>query len=268
MDQRPLGIFDSGIGGLTVVRALHELLPGEKLIYLGDTARVPYGNKSADTITRYSREISAFLLTQNVKAVIVACNTASAYALAALGRELPVPVFGVIEPGVSAALVATRAHRVGIIGTIGTINSGVYQRRLRQRQPDIDITARATPLLVPLIEEDWLEHPATRAILEEYLQPLRLARIDTLVLACTHYPLLKPLLLSLLGRDIALVDSAETCARFVRETLAQAGRLAAADGEQPVDVYLTDLPVHFQEAGERFLRQGLRKVEVVAVDGK
>ncbi|MDR2462717.1 MAG: glutamate racemase [Verrucomicrobiales bacterium] len=266
MDNRPLGVFDSGIGGLTVVRALHELLPNEQLIYLGDTARVPYGNKSAETIIRYSREISRFLRSKNVKAIIVACNTASAYALTVLRAELNIPVFGVIEPGVSAALSATHNNRVGIIGTIGTINSGAYQNRLREQNPALAITAQATPLLVPLIEEDWLEHSATRVILDEYLWPLRLAGIDTLVLACTHYPLLKPTLTNLLGHHIALVDSAQTCARFVHEALARDGLLSTADGEPPLEVYLTDLPVHFQKAGGRFLRKTLAHVSVVSVE--
>jgi glutamate racemase len=268
MDKRPLGIFDSGIGGLTVVRALHELMPNEKLIYLGDTARVPYGNKSSDTIIRYSREISNFLLSKDVKGIIVACNTASAYALDTLKAELNIPVFGVIEPGVSAALAATRNNRVGIIGTIGTIKSEAYQHALKKQRPELEIIAHATPLLVPLIEEDWLAHSATRAILEEYLWQFRLMRIDTLVLACTHYPLLKPTLANLLGHNIELVDSAEACARFVREALRQEGRLGDAIGEPPIEVYLTDLPVHFKKVGERFLRRKLQKVDVVSVEGK
>jgi glutamate racemase len=267
MDSRPLGIFDSGLGGLTVVRALHELLPGEKIIYLGDTARVPYGNKSPATVVRYAREISAFLLARRVKAVVVACNTASACALDTLSAELPVPVFGVIEPGVSAALAATHEHRVGIIGTTGTINSGAYQERLRRARPGLDITARATPLLVPLIEEDWLEHAATRAILEEYLAPFRRRRIDTLVLACTHYPLLKPALTNLLGPRVALVDSAQACARFVQDALGGAGLLADGDGGAPdLEVFVTDLPAHFQKAAERFLCRKLRAVETVSLE--
>jgi glutamate racemase len=266
MDNRPLGIFDSGIGGLTVVRALHELMPNEKLIYLGDTARVPYGNKSADTIIRYSREISNFLLAKGVKGIIVACNTASAYALDTLRAELKVPVFGVIEPGVSAALAATKNNRIGIIGTIGTINSGAYQNALKKRNPGLEIMAHATPLLVPLIEEDWLAHSATRAILEEYLWQFRLMQIDTLVLACTHYPLLKPTLTNLLGHHIELVDSAESCARFVRAALEKEGKLSAAVDEAPLEVYLTDLPVHFKKVGERFLRRKLVSVEVVSVE--
>ena len=268
MDNRPLGIFDSGIGGLTVVRAMHELMPNEKLIYLGDTARVPYGNKSADTIIRYSREISNFLLSKDVKGIIVACNTASAYALDTLKAELKVPVFGVIEPGVSAALAATKNNRVGIIGTIGTIKSNAYQNALKKQKPGLEIIAHATPLLVPLIEEDWLAHSATRAILEEYLWQFRLMRIDTLVLACTHYPLLKPTLTNLLGHNIELVDSAESCACFVRDALAKDGQLSSANDEPSIDVYLTDLPVHFKKVGERFLRKKLANVEVVSIEMK
>ncbi|MDR1304224.1 MAG: glutamate racemase [Verrucomicrobiales bacterium] len=264
MDNRPLGIFDSGIGGLTVARALRELLPRERLIYLGDTARVPYGNKSPGTVIRYAREIARFLLSRDVKGIIVACNTASAYALDTLQAELPVPVFGVIAPGVSAALAATRNNRIGIIGTTGTINSRAYQQALRARRPGLALTARAAPLLVPLIEEGWLRHPATRAVLAEYTGRFRQARVDTLVLACTHYPLLKELLTELLGDAVTLVDSAETCARQVRAALTRADQLRATPRRTPLEMCLTDQSAHFKAVGERFLREQLRQVKVVA----
>jgi len=266
MDKRPLGIFDSGVGGLTVVRSLHELMPTESLIYLGDTARVPYGNKSPQTVIRYAREDSKFLLSKGVKAVVVACNTATAHALEVLRRELPVPVIGVIEPGVEAALKATRNRRVGIIGTQGTITSAAYQRALQARLPGIELVAEATPLLVPLIEEDWLEHAATQAVLEQYLRHFREAGVDTLVLACTHYPLLKPMLAKLLGPEVQLVDSARTCADFVRGALQVAGALNGGPEEAEIRVYLTDVPVHFTRMAERFLNRTLENVEVVSLE--
>ena len=196
----PIGAFDSGVGGLTVVQAMRQLLPAEDILYLGDTARVPYGNKSPETIIRYSLENLAFLSRNGVKAVVVACNTASAHALAVLQKVADIPVIGVIAPGVEAALAATRNGRMGVVGTQGTIQSAAYQNLLRQLRPDVVITAVAAPLLVSLVEEDWLQHPATRLILEEYFEPMRDARVDTVVLACTHYPLLKPLAQACWGR--------------------------------------------------------------------
>jgi glutamate racemase len=176
ISEQPIGAFDSGVGGLTVVQAMRELLPGEDILYLGDTARVPYGNKSPDTIIRYSREIMAYLRSKGVKAVVVACNTASAHALTILQKEANVPVIGVIAPGVEAALAATRNGRVGVIGTHGTIQSDAYQSLLRRSRPDVVITAVAAPLLVSLVEEDWLSHPATQLILEEYFAPMKARR--------------------------------------------------------------------------------------------
>src|SRR3984957_10503028 len=185
--EQPIGAFDSGVGGLTVVQAMREMLPAENILYLGDTARVPYGNKSPETIIRYSREIMTYLRGHKVKAVVVACNTASAHALAILQKESDFPVIGVIAPGVQAALSATRSGRIGIIGTQGTIQSEAYQNLLRQYNADVVITAVAAPLLVSLVEEDWLSHPATHMIMEEYFAPMKAARVDTVVLACTHY---------------------------------------------------------------------------------
>ena len=267
MDNRPLGIFDSGLGGLTVARAIHEQMPGESLVYLGDTARVPYGNKSGETIIRYSRENSHFLISKGVKAVVVACNTASAYALPTLRAELKVPVFGVIESGVEAALRATNNNKVGVIGTLGTIESSAYQNALKAARPDIQLVAEATPLLVPLIEEDWIDHAVTRSVLEEYLWKFQRAGVDTLVLACTHYPLLKTVLTRQLGPSVSLVDSARTCADYVRRALEQSGGLGTVKEEAGMEVYLTDRPARFARLAERFLKRKLERIEVVAVDG-
>ena len=269
----PIGVFDSGIGGLTVARELMRQLPAESIVYVGDTARVPYGPKSPETVRRYSREIAAYLLTQGVKAVVVACNTATAHALGALCAELPVPVIGVVEPGARAALALGTAprggpRRVGVIGTVGTVRSGAYERALRAIAPEVDVVARPCPLFVPLVEEGWLRHDATRLVAHEYLDPLRDHHIDTLVLGCTHYPLLKPLIADVVGGDVRLIDSAE-------ETAAEAGRvLADADlragaGEAPPRhrFVVTDAPDQFSRTAAHFLGAPLECVETLALAG-
>jgi glutamate racemase len=248
------------------VRALEEMLPEEPIIYVGDTARVPYGNKSADTITRYAREISHFLREREVKIIVVACNTASAFALEALRREFDVPVLGVIEPGVQAALAATGTGRVGIIGTSGTIGSGEYQRLLHESRGDLELTARATPLLVPLIEENWLDHEATRVVLREYLRPMEESRIDTLVLACTHYPLLKPVLSELLGPSRVLVDSAEACAASVKRYLERHDLRTPDTTPGRTELFLTDIPTQFQAMAARFLKRTGAPATLVRVE--
>jgi glutamate racemase len=265
-DSRPIGIFDSGVGGLTVVKSVEEILPSEKMVYVGDTARVPYGSKSAATITRYSREIARFLTTQDVKMIIVACNTASAFALETLRSEFDVPVLGVIEPGVEAAVAASPRGKIGIMGTAGTIGSGVYQNLIMQRRPYAVLTSLATPLLVPLIEENWLEHEATRVVLGEYLRPFREVGVDALVLACTHYPLLKPLLGKMLGPGCVLVDSASACAHSVQRYLKGHGLLAGEKEAGSTHVYLTDVPQHFAVMAERFLNRRVAKIDKVLLD--
>jgi glutamate racemase len=264
--DRPIGAFDSGVGGLTVVKAMRELLPDEDILYLGDMARLPYGNKSPETIIRYSREIMAYLRANDVKAVVVACNTASAHALSILQKEADIPVIGVIVPGVEAALAATRHRRIGIIGTAGTIQSDAYQSLLRRLQPDVIITAQPTPLLVPLVEEDWLSQPATELILEEYLAPLKAAQVDTVVLACTHYPLLKPLAQRILGPDVVLVDSAENAAAALARELTSHG-LARAAGSHiaKITIRATDLPAQFVPLAKRFLGQEIEDIAKVSV---
>src|SRR5437762_3510602 len=209
--RRPIGIFDSGIGGLTVVRQIHRVLPREDLVYLGDTARVPYGTKSPGTVVRFACEDTQFLVQQKVKAVVVACNTVSAWALPTLEREFDVPIFGVIVPGAQAALKRTRNRRIGIIGTATTVRSQAYSREILARAASARVFARACPLLVPLVEEGWTDRTVTRTILSAYLSPLLRRGIDTLVLGCTHYPLLKKPIRAVAGRDVALVDSAESC---------------------------------------------------------
>jgi len=265
--QQAIGAFDSGVGGLTVVQAMRQLLPAEDILYLGDTARVPYGNKSPETIVRYALENLAFLNRSNVKAVVVACNTASAHALAMLQKVADVPVIGVIAPGVEAALAATRNGRIGVVGTQGTINSAAYQNLLRQLRPGVRITAVAAPLLVSLVEEDWLQHPATRMILEEYFGPMRAAEVDTVVLACTHYPLLKALAQSVLGPEVVLVDSAQNAAAALARVLVAQG-LEAAPGAGPgrITICTTDVPAQFTRLAERFLGGSVGELRQVSVE--
>jgi glutamate racemase len=258
----PLGVFDSGIGGLTVVRALFERLPAESVIYYGDTARVPYGPKSPDTVRRYSAEILAYLLDRGVKAVVVACNTSTAHALEHLRAHASVPVVGVIEPGARAAVAASRAGRIGVIGTAGTIASGAYERAIRALAPDATIVAQACPLFVPLVEEGWFEQAATELVAREYLRPVQAGNIEALVLGCTHYPLLKPLLRRLLGPGVALIDSAEETANTVSRVLADEGLSAPPASPAVHHFVVSDDEPHFRRVGARFLGEKLQHVEV------
>ena len=253
--SRPIGVFDSGIGGLTVVAALQRTLPAEKILYLGDTARVPYGGKSPETVTRYSKEISDLLVAEGAKMIVVACNTASALAVHSLSLSYPVPLVGVIEPGAAAAVLATRNGRIGVIGTRATIGSDAYGKAIRALNPDVNVTAIACPLLVPLIEEGLLDDEVTRTILRRYLDPLLRAGIDTLVLGCTHYPLLKRVIARLCGKQITLVDSAENCALAVRALLAPSGQPGNAQSEDHprLDVLLTDSSEGFLRIAEKSL---------------
>jgi glutamate racemase len=263
MNPAPLGVFDSGIGGLTVARALFERLPHESVIYFGDTARVPYGPKSPDTVRRYAGEILTYLLERGVKALVVACNTISAHALDYLKERSPVPLVGVIEPGARAAVQGTRTGKIGVIGTAGTIASGAYERAIRHLRPDAAVCVQACPLFVPLVEEGWFDHAATEMIAREYLAPLERAGVDVLVLGCTHYPLLKPLLARVLGPTVTLVDSAEQTAAVVAEEITRGG-LAAAPAAHPTHRFVvSDDEPHFRKVGARFLGEKLRHIEVV-----
>ncbi len=262
----PIGIFDSGIGGLTVVREVVRQLPHERIIYFGDTARVPYGPKSPDTVRRYSREITDYLTSQDVKAIVVACNTATAHALPMLQRTLSVPVIGVIEPGARAGVAATRSRELGVIGTAGTIASRAYETAIRAIAPDAHIVARACPLFVPLVEEGWLNTEATRLIAREYLAPLQAAGVDALVLGCTHYPLLKPLLSDILGSDVVLIDSAHETAAETARVLGARGLLADAESERPAHRFIaSDAPEHFLRLGQRFLGSAIECVETLTL---
>ena len=261
-NSAPVGVFDSGIGGLTVAKEFLRQLPHESVIYFGDTARVPYGPKSPETVRRYSREIAEFLRGEGVKGIVIACNTATAHALTALREEMDMPVIGVVEPGARAAVAATRGGHIGVIGTAGTIKSGAYERAIRALDPDVAITVRACPLFVPLVEEGWTDHEATRLVAREYLAPLIAAKIDTLVLGCTHYPLLKPLLHETLGPDVRLIDSAEETAAETARTLAGANLTADAAADPSYRFIASDDPLQFLQLGQRFLGGAIEGVEI------
>ncbi len=263
MNAAPIGIFDSGIGGLTVARAIYERLPTESTIYFGDTARVPYGPKSPETVRRYSLEILDWLLRQGVKSVVVACNTSTAHALDALRDASPVPVLGVIEPGARAAAAATRGGGIGVIGTAGTVASQAYPRAIRAVLPGARIEQAACPLFVPLVEEGWFEHPATALVAEEYLGGLRRSGVDTLVLGCTHYPLLKPLLHRVMGAEVALIDSAEETARALAASLAESGTASGTSVPGSHRFVVSDDQARFLQVGARFLGERLGQPALV-----
>lgn len=258
----PIGVFDSGIGGLTVVRELVDQLPHERIVYFGDTARVPYGPKSPDTVRRYAHEIGEWLIGEGVKAIVVACNTATAHALPQLRRDFAVPVIGVVEPGARAAVRASPERRIGVIGTHGTIDSGAYERAIRDLDARAQVIARACPLFVPLIEEGWLDTEATRLIAREYLAPVAAGHVDTLVLGCTHYPLLKPLIAEVLGPGVRLIDSAAETAAETRRELCARGLAAPPAGAPPVHRFVaSDAPAVFLRVGQRFLGTAIERVE-------
>jgi glutamate racemase len=261
----PIGVFDSGIGGLTVVRELIRQLPDESIIYFGDTARVPYGPKSPDTVRRYAREIATWLQHQGVKAIVVACNTATAHALETLTNEFSFPILGVVEPGARAAVRASHGGAIGVIGTAGTIGSGAYERAIRTLAPQARIAARACPLFVPLVEEGWLDKDATRLIANEYLVPLRHQDVDTLVLGCTHYPLLKALIGDVMGRDVRLIDSAQETAAETGRVLESTGLRAASGLTGDHRFVASDAPEQFLRMGQRFLGSAIDRVETVTL---
>jgi len=263
--RAPIGVFDSGLGGLTVVHELRRQLPAERLIYFGDTARVPYGPKSPDTVRRYAAEITEWLVAQGVKAVVVACNTATAHALESLRQWFRLPIIGVIEPGARAGVAASSSGSIGVIGTSGTIASGAYERAIKSLRPDARIHSRACPLFVPLVEEGWLDTPATRLIAHDYLDPLAALHVDALVLGCTHYPLLKPLLAEVIGSKVRLIDSAEETAAATSAALREAGLLAPAGTPGDCRFIASDAPEQFLRAGQRFLGDAIGGVEKVTL---
>ncbi|HUX08099.1 MAG TPA: glutamate racemase [Acidobacteriota bacterium] len=264
MNGRAIGVFDSGIGGLTVMAALKRRLPNERILYLGDTARVPYGTKSPVTIQRYSLQVADFLLEREVKVLVVACNTVSAWAIDKLRAHSPVPVFDVIKPGCRMAAGASRNGRIGVIGTSATIRSEAYPSCIRKLRPDANIHSRACPLFVPLAEEGWLDRPVTHMVIEEYLKPLAEDDIDTLVLGCTHYPLLAPAIGRFMGPDVQLISSSEATAEVVEQEMRQRKLLRDRPGDKDA-IFLTDHSATFHEAMNYFLNGEPASVELVDI---
>jgi glutamate racemase len=261
-----IGVFDSGIGGLTVVKEMLREMPGEGVVYLGDTARVPYGTRSPDTVRRYALEGVEFLMSKGIKHLVVACNTVSAVGLDAIRKKTTVPVTGVIEPGARAAAKASTRKRVGVIGTEATIRSGAYMRSIKA-WGEFDVYSAACPLFVPLVEEGWVEGDVPVLVAAEYLRGMRHSLVDALVLGCTHYPLLKPVIAAVMGERVRLIDSATETAREVKEALVKKGAEGARRGAPAREFYVTDSPDKFKALGERFLGGEIKKIEKVELGG-
>lgn len=261
--KNPIGVFDSGIGGLTVARSLFEILPNENIIYFGDTARLPYGTKSKETVTRYSIEITKFLLNKNVKMVVVACNTASSVALNYLRKISDVPVIGVIKPGSKAAISKTNNFKIGVIGTLGTIQSFAYKTQIHKYDRNINVFSKACSLFVQLAEDGWTENKIAEMIAKEYLEEFKTQNIDTLILGCTHYPILKKTISKILGKKIKLIDSGEETAKEVKRILGEKNLLNTQKKKGQHKFYVTDFQKKFKEISERFLGQPIHDVKKV-----
>lgn len=264
MNSKPIGVFDSGIGGLTVVHALTRRLPHENIVYFGDTARVPYGPKSPQVVRDYAAQDIDFLLGKDVKMVVIACNTVSAVAIDVVQKRSRTPVVGVIQPGAAEAVKATSSRRIGIIGTVATVSSNAYSHAIRQMDREIQVFARACPLFVPLAEEGWIDHAVTMLVAKEYLFPLKLDKIDTLILGCTHYPILRSAIARALDNGVTLIDSGEAAAAEVERVLDAHNLRNRSDQRPNLQFYVSDLPAKFTEVGERFLGQKLGLVHRVS----
>ena len=253
--EAPIGVFDSGVGGLTVAREIMRNLPSEKIVYFGDTARVPYGSKSKETIIRYSRQIIRFLQQQQVKAIVVACNTASAFALDAVRDEFDIPIIGVIEPGAKVAAAQTRNKRVGIIGTVGTVGSGIHAEYLKHLDPEITVFGKACPLFVPLVEEGWRKDPVTEIVARRYLKEMQDEKVDTLILGCTHYPLLRGVIGSIMGDQVQLVNPAYETSLALKQLLTEKDLLnqGSVEEEFPYRFYVSDAAEKFKNFANSIL---------------
>jgi len=263
----PIGVFDSGIGGLTVAKELIKTLPGEDIIYLGDTARVPYGTKSQRTVIAYSQSNAEFLISKGIKLLVVACNTASSVSIPSLRSKFDIPVIGVIDPGAKKAVSVTKSGKIGVIGTPSTINSSAYTKAIHNLDSGIQVFTRACPLFVPLADEGRTEGEIVERIAEEYLNPIKESGIDVLVLGCTHYPLLKNTLQKVMGDDITLVDSAEETAKQIKSVLIQKDLLNDENRESEREFYLTDVSDTFLSIAGRFLGEKIDKIEMVDITG-
>lgn len=266
--EAPIGVFDSGVGGLTVAREIMRNLPSEKIVYFGDTARVPYGSKSKETIIRYSRQIIRFLQQQQVKAIVVACNTASAFALDAVRDEFDIPIIGVIEPGAKVAAAQTRNKRVGIIGTVGTVGSGIHAEYLKHLDPEITVFGKACPLFVPLVEEGWLHDPVTDEVAARYLKELQDKQVDTLILGCTHYPLLRSTIRKIMGDGVCLVNPAYEAALELGRLLEEKGLAGEGTGknEFPYRFYVSDLADEFKAFANSILPYDVEMTKKIDIE--
>lgn len=262
--EKPIGVFDSGIGGLTVVKRLSSVLPRESIVYFGDTARVPYGSKSNSTVVEYSVQNTNFLLHKNVKAVVVACNTASSIAIPELRKKFDVPIIGVILPGADMAVKETKNKKIGVIGTRATISNQAYYKAIKDIDSSIEVFEKACPLFVPIAEEGWINHRATYEIAEEYLKELREHEIDTLVLGCTHYPILADVIQEVIGKDVTLIDSGIATAEVVRSEINRIGFETNSAVPGNLDLYVSDIPTTFKQVAELFLGKQIN--DVVKVD--
>lgn len=266
--QAPIGVFDSGVGGLTVAREIMRNLPNEKIVYFGDTARVPYGTKSQATVLRYSRQIVRFLQTQEVKAIVVACNTATALALDEIEKELEIPIIGVVRPGAKVAVQATKNKRIGVIGTEGTIHSHIYRSCIQQIDPEISIFGKPCPLFVPLVEEGWLKDPVTEIVARRYLAELQKKEIDTLILGCTHYPLLRGLIGEVMGNQVTLVNPAYETAQALKRLLKREDM--ASDGtkeeEFPYRFFVSDAADKFSRFATSILPYDVKMTQQIDIE--
>lgn len=262
----PIGIFDSGIGGLTVAKRIIAMLPNENIVYFGDSARVPYGSKSNETVIEYSIQDAQFLISKNVKLIIVACNTASSIAINKLKERFTIPIIGMIEPGTQLALKSTKNGRIGVIGTDATINNKAYSSELNRIENNLEIIEKPCPLFVPIAEEGWLDHEATKLIAKEYLQDLKDFGVDTVILGCTHYPLLSGVIQEVMGEDVTLIDSGMAASLEVEDYLN--GRGVRNDSNQlgTLEFYVSDLPAKFKSVAERFLGTEVKHIEKIDID--
>ncbi|MCX8069233.1 MAG: glutamate racemase [Thermodesulfovibrionales bacterium] len=260
----PIGIFDSGVGGLTVLKEVIRILPNENIVYLGDTARVPYGTRSEDTIIKYSYECADFLLRFEIKILIIACNTASAISLDKIKDNYSIPIVGVIEPGARASVSITKSNKVGVIGTEATIRSNAYKKAINLLNPNIEVYSQACPLFVPLVEEGWNETDVAEMTAKKYLHPLQAKGIDTLVLGCTHYPLLKKVIQKIMGSHVTLVDSAIETAKAVK-TILEENSLLSNNQESALEIFVTDSVERFKIIGERFLSEDIKNIQKIVL---
>ncbi len=266
MDTRPIGVFDSGIGGLTVVKEVMRILPNEDIYYFGDTARVPYGNKSPETVTKFSFQNTRFLISKDVKAIVIACNTASAFSIDSVRSNFSIPVIGVIEPGAYAAARETKSGKIGIIGTEGTIASRAYEKAIKKILPNAEIFGYPCPLFVPLVEEGWAGSKVSYLVAEEYLAPLKKAGVDTLVMGCTHYPLLKKVVRDVMGPDVSLINPAEETAIDLMQALDQHNLQNELRSRSQYRYYVSDNADKFSKVGGNFLNRSVFNIDKIDIE--